>query len=1041
MTEWIITSSLLILIVLLVRRLFRGKLSLRLQYALWLVVLVRLLIPGTVAQTGLSVLNYLPRTEVEVSQSTVTAPAPEDGGGSGQAQPAQPAQAAEPVQPVTPAEPEGQGTAGQSAPAPEPFPWRTVLTAVWLAGAAAVAAALVISNLRFYLRLRRVRRAHPIPGLAVPVYVARGLPSPCLYGFPRPAVYLTSAAAGDPAVLGHVLAHELTHRRHGDHIWAVLRGAALALHWYNPLVWLSAALSKRDGELACDEGALRNADDPTRAAYGLALIRLVTTRPALTDLLCCATTMTAGKSGLKERITMIAKKPRTLLTAFAAAAFLVGLAVGCTFTGGRSDTWEPLSEEELAWFNGNEFFTNEMDSGTVMQINIRNQFLSSTYETPEDINLFALFYCGDGAANYADAPEGVDAAELEAAMLAAIGGEDPDCPATILTTAQIDAVLEEYLGLTLAETNQVGLDNFTYLPEYDIYYYFHGDTNYRGSVTFQSGEKNGDLVRLTYDDAFMGDGIKEVTLWEHGDSWQFVSNLAVEEGDSVPLESGLAALPGSLADKVVVVEPGDVTENSSGVLASYYYEPDYNTEWGGWILDVARYTPVEFEQAYYTWDQIGGASYLGRDTDWYYVCLTPTDVNFDPEHYEDYQSTGAELLTWLEGLADGAGLTPMEEDLFYQRVSMNLSYPEGEHYTVLYYPYYGMSGYEDQADTVYTLILSQPVTQGETGIWCVDRWYDDAGNKHLVIPESGQTMDEYYAGLQAACDEGHRPGLLDPMQVALEFEQAYTDRELSLDAFTLEGPTDIAETFDLYLATAEVNIDSPSAALEALFAGAETVEFWGFGNPDNGPWIETLSAEELPVLQEWISQCGWELAPEDDEPQRRADRLSAQAELPPSGCYMIQLERQLEQSGTSQMWLYWNEPYLEFQTPDGLRTWHCTENSDYRILYSRLAELWEAEAARGFPDQIYAEDWHLASSGAPVDRAFAQAVDSLTWAPAEPAQSGAEGIALSNTDEFVHVTVYPGNLVYFNYLSTGQSFWFQGTGEADLYALAAEYGA
>ena len=1031
MTEWIITSSLLILIVLLVRRLFRGRLSLRLQYALWLVVLVRLLIPGTVAQTGLSVLNYLPRTEVEVSQGTVTAPAPEDGGGSGQAQPAQPAQAAEPVQPVTPAEPEGQGTAGQSAPAPEPFPWRTVLTAVWLVGAAAVAAALVISNLRFYLRLRRVRRAHPIPGLAVPVYVARGLPSPCLYGFPSPAVYLTPAAAGDPAVLGHVLAHELTHRRHGDHIWAVLRGAALALHWYNPLVWLSAALSKRDGELACDEGALRHADGPTRAAYGRALIRLVTTKPALTDLLCCATTMTAGKSGLKERITMIARRPRTLLTAFAAAAFLIGLAVGCTFTGGRSDTWEPLSEEELAWFNGNEFFTNEMDSGTVVQINIRNQFLSSTYENPEDINLFELFYCGDGT----------EQGELSPEISAAIGAEDAPSPATVLTTAQMDAALEEYLGLTLAETNQVGLDGFTYLPEYDSYYHFHGDTNYRASVTFQSGERNGNLVRLTYNDTFMGDGIKEVTLREHGDSWQFVSNLAVEEGDSVPLESGLAALPDSLADEVVVVEPGDVTENSSGVLASYYYEPDYNTEWGGWMLDVARYTPVEFEQAYYTWDQIGGASYLGRDTDWYYVCLTPTDVNFDPEHYEDYQSTGAELLTWLEGLADGAGLTPMEEDLFFQRVSMNLSYQEGEHYTVLYYPYYGMSGYEDQADTVYTLILSQPVTQGESGIWCVDRWYDDAGNKHLVIPESGQTMDEYYAGLQAACDEGHRPGLLDPMQVALEFEQAYTDRELSLDAFTLEGPTDIAETFDLYLATAEVNIDSPSAALEALFAGAETVEFWGFGNPDNGPWIETLSAEELPVLQEWISQCGWELAPEDDEPQRRADRLSAQAELPPSGCYMIQLERQLEQSGTSQMWLYWNEPYLEFQTPDGLRTWHCTENSDYRILYSRLAELWEAEAARGFPDQIYAEDWHLASSGAPVDRAFAQAVDSLTWAPAEPAQSGAEGIALSNTDEFVHVTVYPGNLVYFNYLSTGQSFWFQGTGEADLYALAAEYGA
>ena len=235
MTEWIITSSLLIAIVLLVRRLFRGKLSLRLQYALWLVVLVRLLIPGTVAQTGLSVLNYLPRTEVEVSQGTVTAPAPIDGGGV-QTQPAEPAGdgEADPVQPAAPAEPTGEGEPIQTPSPPEPIPWQGVLTAVWLAGAAAVAAALVISNLRFYLRLRRVRRAHPIPGLAVPVYVARGLPSPCLYGFPRPAVYLTPAAAEDPAVLGHVLSHELTHRRHGDHVWAVLRGAALALHWYNP---------------------------------------------------------------------------------------------------------------------------------------------------------------------------------------------------------------------------------------------------------------------------------------------------------------------------------------------------------------------------------------------------------------------------------------------------------------------------------------------------------------------------------------------------------------------------------------------------------------------------------------------------------------------------------------------------------------------------------------------------------------------------------------------------------------------------------------
>ena len=145
---------------------------------------------------------------------------------------------------------------------------------------------------------------------------------------------------------------------------------------------------------------------------------------------------------------MIARKPRTLAAVLAAVALLAGLAVGCTFTGGRSDAWEPLSEEELAYFNGDAFF-NGTDG-----INIRNQFLSSTYAAPEEIDLFQLFYCGDGDADYAAPPDGADPVALEAAMLAAEGGEDPDCPATILTTAQMDAVLEEYLGLTLAETAQ-----------------------------------------------------------------------------------------------------------------------------------------------------------------------------------------------------------------------------------------------------------------------------------------------------------------------------------------------------------------------------------------------------------------------------------------------------------------------------------------------------------------------------------------------------------------------------------------------------------
>ena len=86
MAEWILTSSLLIVIVLAVRALFRGRMGLRLRYALWLLVLLRLLVPGTVFQTGLSVLNYVPLSQTAAAQAQ-----PSQSGGRGRRNPGPPA--------------------------------------------------------------------------------------------------------------------------------------------------------------------------------------------------------------------------------------------------------------------------------------------------------------------------------------------------------------------------------------------------------------------------------------------------------------------------------------------------------------------------------------------------------------------------------------------------------------------------------------------------------------------------------------------------------------------------------------------------------------------------------------------------------------------------------------------------------------------------------------------------------------------------------------------------------------------------------------
>ena len=218
---------------------------------------------------------------------------------------------------------------------------RAAVVMVWAAGAGGVLLAVLAANLRFAQKLRRSRRPLPTAGCPLPVYEAEGLSSPCLCGVLRPAVYLTPEAAADGTVRTHVLAHELTHFRHRDHIWSLLRCLALALHWYNPLVWAAVVLSKRDGELSCDEGTIRRLGEGERISYGRTLIGLVARRSGAGGALSCSTTMTGGKKTVQRRITQLVKQPETKKTALFLAAAALALAAVFVFAG--------QSDQQAAW--------------------------------------------------------------------------------------------------------------------------------------------------------------------------------------------------------------------------------------------------------------------------------------------------------------------------------------------------------------------------------------------------------------------------------------------------------------------------------------------------------------------------------------------------------------------------------------------------------------------------------------------------------------------------------------------------------------------
>ena len=356
MKEILLTSSVLILALLALRRLFRRTISRRMQYTLWALVLVRLLVPlnvGTLAHNVLSAAEPV-QTAVEkrletpvlyMQDGTERHPAQLLSGEESQGDPQSP-----------------PSDAAQSAPSDEYSivtpTYRAValseaLTYVWYAGMLIVGAWFLFTNLRFARALRKARTPYSVEGCRYPVYLVSALPSPCLFGVLRPAIYLNNAAAASPELLRFVLAHEQTHARHLDPLWSLLRGLCLTVYWFDPLVWLAAVLSREDGELACDEGTLRALGADERTAYGKALLALVPVCDKPQNPLLGATTMTSGKRSLKERITRIAENRQAKAAAVFAVVALAALVCAVSFTGAPDMTPEVTQE----WYDAG--FTTE----------------------------------------------------------------------------------------------------------------------------------------------------------------------------------------------------------------------------------------------------------------------------------------------------------------------------------------------------------------------------------------------------------------------------------------------------------------------------------------------------------------------------------------------------------------------------------------------------------------------------------------------------------------------------------------------------------
>ena len=343
MKEILLTSTVLILVMVIARLVFRGKVSHRFLYGAWLLVAIRLLVPIQFGQFDFSVLNQAePVAEVitEVSRSPISGPSRQ-----------------EIYQQVsrdysdlgynieTPEiQVQIEETVTESITAPTVG---EIATTVWIVGMVGMALWFFLVNFLYARKLRRsssiVEEGH------IPVRVSGAISSPCLFGLFRPVIYLTPTCAGNEQMRRHVLTHELTHRKHLDHIWSLVRCVCLCIYWFNPLVWLAAFLSRRDCELACDEAALKYLADEERIAYGRTLVDMVAISASPNHLLQTAIAMHESKKQLKERVSFIVKKPKVFITAVICMLLILGITAGRAFSGAKSpDPADPQPGESNA---------------------------------------------------------------------------------------------------------------------------------------------------------------------------------------------------------------------------------------------------------------------------------------------------------------------------------------------------------------------------------------------------------------------------------------------------------------------------------------------------------------------------------------------------------------------------------------------------------------------------------------------------------------------------------------------------------------------
>ena len=370
-----IILNVIVAIIFIVRLLVDGKVSRKLQYAIWLVlpvfvityslisipVSIRLphkvntLVSGVVNDNQKAITNVLTdRYEKRVQEYAV--PANNDAANSVSTD------SAETNKPnnntVTIHKNNSSNTSVKSNQAKHNISLKSIAFVGWLSGAVVVAFVLLLNNIRFVRKVHRTRKYYGKESLCkLKVYKLNKIVSPFLLGR---SIYLSSAMNEESTDYKYAVCHECCHYKHGDNIWPILEYVFLVVLWFDPLIWIAYKLIRQDSELAADEHVVEIMGNSNKAEYSRTLVGFISPLSKTDNFLTASTSMNGkNKSFIKARIRSIMKGTQRSIAATLAIVIIITGIISCSMIKPvKAKAREMEYVQESDWYNTTVYKTN-----------------------------------------------------------------------------------------------------------------------------------------------------------------------------------------------------------------------------------------------------------------------------------------------------------------------------------------------------------------------------------------------------------------------------------------------------------------------------------------------------------------------------------------------------------------------------------------------------------------------------------------------------------------------------------------------------------